>query len=217
MAYSEGQFEEFARRLEKLLRDNKVPRSILLSGGGNDIAGTEFAILLNSAGSRLPAINQDIRRGVIDVRLRDAYATMIAGLTAICQRYLGRPIPIVMHGYDYPVPDGRGFLGVGLLPGPWLQPGFRQKGYEDRAENFRITKVLIDRFNRMLEELSGVPEFSHVRYLNLPERFAPTRPTRRLGERAAFDRSWVRSRNGQVREGDRIARLKCHHTPSSHE
>ena len=39
MAHSGGQFEEFARRLEKLLRDNKVPRAILLSGGGNDIAG----------------------------------------------------------------------------------------------------------------------------------------------------------------------------------
>ena len=34
MAHSGGQFEEFARRLEKLLRANKVPRAILLSGGG---------------------------------------------------------------------------------------------------------------------------------------------------------------------------------------
>jgi hypothetical protein len=56
MAHSEGQFEEFARRLEKLLRENKIPRAILLSGGGNDIAGDEFAILLNHAASALPPI-----------------------------------------------------------------------------------------------------------------------------------------------------------------
>jgi hypothetical protein len=51
MAHSKGQFEEFARRLEKLLGEGKVPRAILLSGGGNDIAGDEFAILLNHAAS----------------------------------------------------------------------------------------------------------------------------------------------------------------------
>ncbi|MGY4456566.1 hypothetical protein [Bradyrhizobium sp. LB13.1] len=85
MAHSGGQFEEFARRLEKLLRANKVPRAILLSGGGNDIAGDEFAILLNHAASSLPAINDDIARGLIDVRLRAAYARIISGLTMIAQ------------------------------------------------------------------------------------------------------------------------------------
>jgi hypothetical protein len=36
----------------------------------------------------------------------------------------------VLHGYDYPVPDGRGVLGGGgALPGPWLDPAFRAKGF----------------------------------------------------------------------------------------
>ncbi|HYN82576.1 MAG TPA: hypothetical protein VES88_13865, partial [Gemmatimonadaceae bacterium] len=90
MAHSAGQFEEFARRLEKLLRDGKVPRAVLLSGGGNDIAGDEFALLLNHAASTLPALNEDIVRGVIDVRLKEAYASIISGLTAISKSYLGR-------------------------------------------------------------------------------------------------------------------------------
>jgi lysophospholipase L1-like esterase len=168
MAYAEGQYEEFARRLEKLLRERKVPRAILLSGGGNDLAGPELALLLNAAGSGLPSLNEDIVRGVIDVRLRDAFVAIIAALTAISQRYLNRPIPVVTHGYDYPVPDGRGFLGGWwALPGPWLEPGFRQKGYRDRDRNLGIMKVLIDRFNRMLAAVSAVPEFSHVHYLDL--------------------------------------------------
>ena len=168
MAHSEGQFEEFARRLEKLLRDGKVPRAILLSGGGNDIAGDEFAILLNHAASTLPPLNDDIVRGVIDVRLQMAYARIIGALTGIVEKYLPRPIPIIMHGYDYPVPDGRGFMGGWwALPGPWLKPGFQKKGYGDAAANAAIVADLIDRFNTMLAGLSAHPKFAHVHYLDL--------------------------------------------------
>jgi lysophospholipase L1-like esterase len=168
MAHSGGQFEEFARRLEKLLRANKVPRAILLSGGGNDIAGDEFAILLNHAASSLPVINDDIVRGVIDVRLRAAYARIISGLTTIAQTYLGRPIPIVTHGYDYALPDGRGFWGGwGPLPGPWLEPGFQKKGHVDFGKNSAVVVKLIDRFNAMLKDVSATPGFGHVHYLNL--------------------------------------------------
>ncbi|HJU56583.1 MAG TPA: SGNH/GDSL hydrolase family protein [Pyrinomonadaceae bacterium] len=168
MAHSKGQFEEFARRLEKLLRDGKVPRAILLSGGGNDIAGDEFVILLNHAASTLPPLNEDIVRGVIDVRLKEAYARILSGLTAIAKSYLGRPLPIITHGYDYPVPDGRGFLGGWWkLPGPWLKPAFQRKGHDNLAKNTSLIAQLIDRFNAMLAAVSALPEFAHVHYLDL--------------------------------------------------
>ncbi len=168
MAYSGGQFEEFARRLEKLLRESRVPDAILISGGGNDIAGEEFATLLNHSASGLPALNQDVLRGVIDIRLRHAYAYLVAGLTEIARRYLNRPIPILMHGYDYPVPDGRGFFGGwSALPGPWLQPGFHRKGHADQSKNTQVMEAVIDAFNVMLRQLSRAPEFQHVRYVDL--------------------------------------------------
>ena len=168
MAHSEGQFEEFARRLEKLLGERKVPRAILLSGGGNDIAGDEFAILLNHAASSLPPLNENIVSGVIDVRLKEAYVRILSGLTAISKSYLGKPLPIVMHGYDYPVPDGRGFMGGWwALPGPWLKPGFTRKGYADQAANTKVIEQLIDRFNKMLSEVSSIPAFAHVHHLDL--------------------------------------------------
>ena len=151
MAYSGGQFDDFVRLLEKLLRQGRVPDAILLSGGGNDIAGDEFATLLNHAASGLPPLNDDVVRGVIDVRARNAYAFLISGLTEIAVRLLERPIPIVVHGYDYAVPDGRGFLGgFGFLPGPWLQPGFHRKGHRDLDGNIVVMQELIDRFNAML-------------------------------------------------------------------
>lgn len=168
MAHSMGQFEELARRLEKLIRDGKAPRAILLSGGGNDLAGDEFVILINHATSTLPPLNEDIVRGVIDVRLKEAYVRILSGLAAITKGYLGRPLPVVMHGYDYPVPDGRGVLGGWWkLPGPWLKPAFQRKGHDDRAKNTSLISHLIDRFNTMLAAVGALPEFAHVHYLDL--------------------------------------------------
>lgn len=167
MAYSEGQLTDFTRCLEKVLRTGVKPRAILLSGGGNDVAGDEFRILLNHAGSSIAGLNESILAGVIDQRLRDAYVTILSAITGVCTRKVGQPIRIVVHGYDYPVADGRGFWGGwGPLPGPWLEPGFRKKGYAPDARD-PICVALIDRFNRMLKGLAGKPPFEHVRHLDL--------------------------------------------------
>jgi lysophospholipase L1-like esterase len=168
MAYGAGQFDDFVRLLEKLLRQGRVPDAILLSGGGNDIAGDEFAMLINHALSGLPPVNADILRGIMDVRLRNAYAFLISGLTEIARRYLNRPIPILLHGYDYAVPDGRGFLGGwAFLPGPWLQPGLLQKGHDSLNANKAIIRTLIDVFNVMLQQVAAMPQFNHVTYVDL--------------------------------------------------
>jgi hypothetical protein len=168
MAYSGGQLEEFARAIEKLLRQSVMPTAILLSGGGNDVAGDEFGMLINHASSATPGLNADIVRGVIEDRVRHAYITIIAAVTKLCREKTGHVIPIIIHGYDRPVPDGRGYAGGwGPLPGPWLEPGFRSKGFADLAATTRIVGALIDRFNRMLRDVARTPGFDHVRYLDL--------------------------------------------------
>jgi lysophospholipase L1-like esterase len=60
MAYGLGQLEELTRRLEKLLRQHVIPRAILLSGGGNDVAGEEFGMLLNHARSAVAGLNDQV-------------------------------------------------------------------------------------------------------------------------------------------------------------
>ena len=169
MAYSAGQLDEFIRRIEKVMRRGDVPRAILLSGGGNDIAGEyEFGMLINHARSSKSGLNESIVAGVIDQRLFEAYATILAAVTDICVATIGKKIPIFVHGYDYAIPDGRGFMGgFWLLPGPWLEPGFRQKGYEQLSVRKPLIVNLINRFNNMLKAVTAAPAFSHVKYVDL--------------------------------------------------
>jgi hypothetical protein len=167
MAYT-GQLEEFARVIEKLLRQNTIPSAILLSGGGNDIAGDQFQMLLNHVRSAHAGLNDQVVNGVIDVRIFDAYVTILAAVTDVCRQRTGTLIPIVVHGYDHAVPDGRGVLGGwGPLPGPWLQPSLREKGFEDPTACKDLVASLIDRFNTMLRRVTTLSDFAHVRYLDL--------------------------------------------------
>ncbi len=168
MAYDASQSATLARLFDKLGRQNSQPRAILLSGGGNDIAGDEFAILLNHASSGLPPLNDQVAAGVIEVRLKSAIVSVISGVTALSRHYFNRVVPIVIHGYAHPFPDGRGYLGgAWILPGPWLKPGFTQKGYSDLATNAGLVGDLIDRFNAMLQTLPDAAGLGHVTYLDL--------------------------------------------------
>jgi hypothetical protein len=168
MAYGKNQLEELTRRIEKVLRHGTVPKAILLSGGGDDVAGTEFGMLLNHEHSAIAGLNASIVEGVIEQRVRTAYITILSAVTEICRQKTGKVLPILVHGYDYPVPDGRGFLGGwGPLPGPWLEPGFREKGFEDLGRRIVIAHDLIERFNLMMESLPRLAAFSHVRFVDL--------------------------------------------------
>ena len=168
MAYDGGQLVQFLRRLERLLlRQNKIPKAVLLSGGGNDFAGREFGMILNHKLSPLSGLNSQVVDGVIE-RIFTAFGTILSEVTTLCNRTIGRNVPILIHGYDYPVPDGRGFLGGwGPFPGPWLEPGFREKGFDDLPERMSLVRVLVDEINDMLQSIVGHPEFSHVIYINL--------------------------------------------------
>jgi hypothetical protein len=180
MAHDPGQVERLTKAFEKVRAQGKKPRAILLSGGGNDIAGDEFRMLINHANSGLPALNATVADGIIQERLRTAMASLVGVVTKLSESHFGEKPRVVLHGYDYPIPDGRGWLGgAWVLPGPWLEPGFRRKGYfaekpQDEQgvlkANARILRDLIDRYNLMLAGLVrdlAASGLSHVRYVDL--------------------------------------------------
>lgn len=166
MAFGRGQLDKFAAAVEKVIGNGHTPKAILISGGGNDIAGSEFGFLLNHAGSPKQGFNDSVVRGVIDERIRDSYTWIIRTITDLCQKMLKQNVRIILHGYGYPIPDGDGVLGGwGPLPGPWLRPGFIEKGFASLAQNTDMMRTIMDRFNMMLEGVAK--NHAHVRYVNL--------------------------------------------------
>ncbi len=163
MAFSKNQLDAFTRLLDKLIAQGRTPKAILLSGGGNDVIGDQFGVVLNHSKSLLPDFNAKIVEGLVRERVTDAYKVIIGAITKVCTERLNRTIPIIVHGYDYCVPDGRGFLWVG----PWLEPAFKAKGYDDMERRKAMVRELIDGFN---DVLAGIAQaFPHVRHLNLRE------------------------------------------------
>jgi hypothetical protein len=180
MAHDADQVERLTRAFEKVRERGKKPRAILLSGGGNDIAGDEFKMLINHANSGLPALNATVADGIIQERLRAAMTSLVGVVTRLSESHFGERARVVIHGYDHPVPDGRGWLGGGwFLPGPWLEPSFRRKGHfaekpQQKAfvlgANTTVLRDLIDRYNIMLSALVrdlAATGLSHVRYVDL--------------------------------------------------
>ena len=166
MAYDDKQLDRLTRAFQKVaerLGPGGAPRGVLLSGGGNDIAGGEFAMLLNHVNAASAGLNPKVVDGLINERLREAAASLVGSVQGLAQASFGRPVRILIHGYGRPVPDGRGFWGGALfLPGPWLEPGFRRKGYADLGPNTAVMASLIDAFNAMLADLAAEMQSSGV-------------------------------------------------------
>lgn len=184
MVYDQNQLSGLALKMSRLSSQGIQPIAILLSGGGNDISGPELALLLNHASSGLDQLNERIVSGVIDVRVFASYITFVQAVNNLSTHYFKRPVPILVHGYDYPVPDGRGFLGgYGFLPGPWFKPYFEQKGYMDISANFATLRSLVDRFNSILERLPK--DYPNVCYVKVVGTLSSS-----LSEPRRYDNDW---------------------------
>ena len=162
MAYNSDQLKGFAREFRKVVdagRQKEV-RAILLSGGGNDIAGTEFHVLLNHARAGAGSILDTALADAFVDRIGRSVESLIGTAARFTTEILGMPsVPVVIHGYAPPVPDGRPYGIGGPLPGPWLQPGFSTKAYPTRelADLEAHTKVLADLISRFNKRLSEIP------------------------------------------------------------
>jgi hypothetical protein len=125
-------------------------------------------MLLNDAKSRIAGWNDEVVDAVINQRIAAAYRSVLDAIATLSRHYAGKILPVLIHGYDYAVPDGRGVLGGwGPLPGPWLQPGFTEKQFAELAQNTAMVQDVIDRFNVMLQTLAGKPDYKHVHYVDL--------------------------------------------------
>jgi hypothetical protein len=142
------------------VRDFKS-KVVLLSGGGNDIAGPELAAFLNHGDSGLPPLREDYARAVF-AAAAVAYKYIFGKIWEIDPK-----VHIIFHGYGHPIPDGRAVKIVGIrFAGPWLRPFLARKGIEGEIAE-RVMRQLIDMFNDMLTELAKSDQQGRLHYLDL--------------------------------------------------
>jgi hypothetical protein len=147
-----------AELVNRILKDK--PQALLLSGGGNDVAGDEFFSFLNNASSGLPAVNQQVLDSVVNSTFKTAYDFLIdKALQAAADAGVPK-MPIFIHGYDYPWPDGRGVIHfLGFKVGPWFDPTFNSKNFPnhnatDLQTRHQILSQFIDSVNSMCQSLA---------------------------------------------------------------
>lgn len=136
-------------RLVTLIRETDPP-AVLLSAGGNDVAGSEFRAFLNHKSSGRPALRERFLKEYIHEYVRDAYRKVVGEIGRVAPR-----AKIVVHGYANARPSG---LGVGRLfgwnlVGPWLKPALDATGY-GFAEGAMLVRRVIGEFNDMLAGLA---------------------------------------------------------------
>jgi lysophospholipase L1-like esterase len=116
-------------------------RALMLSGGGNDIAGmSDFLRLLKDDCSKEKNADGCFREG-------QPYAVMekiIGAYKEVIRRFRAHnnTAPVVMHNYDYAFPSGKGIFG----PAQWLKAPFEKAKV---PENLRkeLFQSLISRLN----------------------------------------------------------------------
>jgi hypothetical protein len=117
------------------------PDAILFSGGGNDIAGTQFCIYLGYGTgldtARFLGVLDMVRASYLDLfAFRDAHAP---------------GVPVIGHCYDFPIPNGNHPACVG----PWLKPSLEFTRNEPSGTAI-LHRALLD-FRQMLTNLAADP------------------------------------------------------------
>jgi hypothetical protein len=124
--------------------DSGKPDALLFSGGGNDIAGDQFCIFLDSA-LRTPT-------GLDSTRFQKALGIVEASyldLFAFRDQY-APGVPVFGHCYDFPVPNGV----HPICAGPWLKPSLDFCGYTVTQGTAIVRQALTD-LNTLLAGLAG--------------------------------------------------------------
>jgi deferrochelatase/peroxidase EfeB len=146
------------------LDDKKNPlevMAILMSAGGNDIAAHEknkklepdyktarlFGLLVENPDSLEVAFDLTAKNKFFD-ELKEHYKLTLKMLLARMRA------PILIHGYDFPIPDGRPALYDGKLAGlgPWLQGVFDEKKIRKDLHK-TIMRDLIGRLNTLISDV----------------------------------------------------------------
>lgn len=140
--------------------------ALMLSGGGNDIVGTEhFSKLLLPDCSGARSASDCFRPGQPGVIMS---AIMLAYQEVIMRfRAYNKTAPVILHNYDNAWPTGKGFFG----PADWLREPMEQAKVPEPLRR-DLFKQLVSRLYNEQERLSGNPDLGTL----MPLRSSGTLP-----------------------------------------
>jgi hypothetical protein len=163
--------QAFCGYLDAALLAPEKPLAILISAGGNDSTGDTLQNLLNDKGT-LPVLKQKETDQHIEA-LRTSYGTIIKAIRQVLDDHAVKDIPIIVHGYDHPIPRARSAPFLGDYARKWMYAPFKARGYlcdegsADLQTGTAAMRELIDRLNSMLSGLATGEFQGMVRYVDL--------------------------------------------------
>ena len=193
MAFN-GQLQELVAQFRNLIRQERFPTAILLSSGGNDIVGHSLKVILNHSSS---SASKTTSNGNIEEvpwqtiildrtleRFQSNTVDFLAAISILCQTLSAEEafrqqemqcnnIPIIIHGYAYPLASGQGFRYFWIFneAGPWIEPSFTIKGYDRRRADsmmHRFVDEYNDKLSNAVELLGNMDEIENpICYINL--------------------------------------------------
>jgi hypothetical protein len=147
----------FLKDVTNYLADQPDIKAILVGGGANDlVAGlpAPLYMMLKPPGAGEDPLDEAMVAGIIDGTLAAYYDTIIKTLAA------NTDLPILVHGYDHLIPDGRGDTLLIATSGPWLLPLFQRRGYDlDNPAHLTLARdvmrTLYDRINATVKRVAA--------------------------------------------------------------
>lgn len=185
---------------------SKLPKALLISVSGNDIhvtvddygkpARSPLAQIVLPAGSAQLVDLAELDR-FVNQRLRNDLILLLDNLLNLTKK-VDHHIPIVLHGYDYPVPDGRHY---GADPkNSWLYSVITHvHHYRWDTDGRTIMKILIDALNAMMAQLATT-------YADRGVRHAKLTGTLRAAD---YEQDWFNELHPTKAAFDQLAQVLC--------
>jgi hypothetical protein len=156
--YVDGKYSaEFRRNLRPDY--SQYYSAVFISGAGNDAIAYHLALNEQCTGlSSAKACVDPAGMAALLASIGNDVSTLIDRISdAISRQQRNGPMAIFLHGYDYIVPDGRGFEFLpGIEIGPWLSTAMDHcHVLDDAAVRRDICRSLIDELNKVFARFDG--------------------------------------------------------------
>jgi Dyp-type peroxidase family len=172
-----AEVQDVCAALRTAAKTGSLPDALIVGGGGNDIVNNEqprssvlFDLLVEGATTAAAALHPQKTDTFVNQTLAGRYRTLLKALLSVDE---AKHLPIFVHAYAYPIPDGDDPV-CHLKPFPplplgdaWLGPVFELKRLGDVKLNTAVMQLLIKALNEMVAKVVDELKDARLQHLDL--------------------------------------------------